>query len=161
MTLNPFKHLDLFGSIIIPAISLFSGFAVIGWAKPVPVNPNNFRDPVRDDIMVSFAGPISNLAFALLLSVALNTVPPGSGLSNYLYMPFFFNLFLFYFNLLPIPPLDGSHVLNNLLPERYKHFYFSIARYSLIILMLFIYSPLWKYFLAVVEFTARVLVFKS
>lgn len=161
LTLNPLKHLDLFGSIIIPAISLFSGFAVIGWAKPVPVNPNNFKNKVRDDIIVSVAGPLSNLIFAIILSVVLNGLPTESGISNYLYMPFFFNIFLFYFNLLPIPPLDGSHVMNNLLPYNYKQYYLSVSRYSLIILMLFIYSPLWKYFLVVVEATARVLLFKS
>ncbi len=157
LTLNPLKHLDLFGSIIIPAISLLSGFAVIGWAKPVPVNHHNFKNPVRDDIIVSTAGPISNLMLAVLFSILLNYLPSESRLINYLYMPFIFNIFLFYFNLLPIPPLDGSHVLNHLLPPHLKPIFISISRYSLIILMLLIYSPLWKYFLSLIEWTSNLL----
>jgi Zn-dependent protease len=158
LTLNPIKHLDLFGSIIIPAISLISGYAVIGWAKPVPVNPNNFKNPRRDDIIVSAMGPISNLIFAFVIFVfAKNFGGLKSDLFNYLYMPFFFNVFLFYFNLLPIPPLDGSHVLNNLLPAELSHYYRSAAKWSLVILMIFIYSPLWKYFISIVDVTARMI----
>lgn len=152
LTLNPLKHLDLFGSIIIPLISMLSGFAIIGWAKPVPVNPNKFRNPQSNDIVVSIMGPISNLLFAVVLLFAMVIVPPS--LKEYLLLPVYFNVFLFYFNLIPLPPLDGSHIVNGLFPNSlYTRYFAQIARWSLLILMLFIYSPLWKYFMWLVNAT--------
>ncbi|RMD48118.1 MAG: site-2 protease family protein [Ignavibacteria bacterium] len=158
LTLNPIKHLDLFGSIILPAISLVSGFAVIGWAKPVPVNRNNFGNPRRDDIIVSIAGPISNFVLANLILIVMVVLPGDSKIIDYLWLPMFFNVLLFYFNLLPIPPLDGSHILTGFLSNQAKQYYYNLAKYSIIILLLLIYSPLWRYFIELVQGTVNLLV---
>lgn len=157
LTFNPIKHLDIVGSVIMPLAAFASGFLLIGWAKPVPVNRNNFKDPLKDDAVVSFAGPLSNfllaVVFALLLSSFYNFQLTSSGiLFNILWYGVFFNIFLFAFNLLPIPPLDGSHILFDLFPNQYTAKYLSIGFYGTIILLIFIYSPLWKYFFGLVNF---------
>ena len=117
LTLNPIKHLDLFGSIILPLLLFISGSQVlVGWAKPVPINPYNFRDQKWGTLKVSIAGPASNLAIALVFGLLLRIIPstfleaqPG------LFLIFSFivwiNMNLAIFNLLPIPPLDGSWIL--------------------------------------------------
>ena len=118
LTLNPIKHIDLFGSIIVPVMSFFSGFALIGWAKPVPVDRRNFKNIYRDDAVVSFAGPLSNFLLALLftfvLVILVNTsteLTKNNMLLSVVTYGIYLNIFLFLFNLLPIPPLDGSHIL--------------------------------------------------
>lgn len=162
LTFNPLKHLDVFGSILMPLISFASGFLLIGWAKPVPVNRNNFKHPLKDDALVSFAGPFSNillsLMFALLLSLVYNAALSDSELvMDLLWYGVFFNAFLFAFNLLPIPPLDGSHILFDLFPGRVTAKYLSIGFYGTIILLLFIYSPLWKYFFGFISFMVNII----
>ncbi len=157
LTLNPIKHLDIVGSVIMPFASFASGFLLIGWAKPVPVNRNNFKNPLKDDAIVSFAGPLSNfvlaIVFALMLSLFYNFQLTSSGIViNLLWYGVFFNIFLFAFNLLPIPPLDGSHILFDLFPNQYTAKYLGIGFYGTIILFLFIYSPLWKYFFGMINF---------
>jgi Zn-dependent protease len=118
VTLNPFAHLDILGTIC-----LFLG--PIGWAKPVPVNPLNFNKPRRDDILVSGAGVVANFTLAVILAVFLridsifHLVPDGTvaGVIYYMIvMGMIINFSLFVFNLVPIPPLDGSHILERLLP---------------------------------------------
>ena len=146
LTLNPIPHIDPIGSILIPAISLYTaGTVFIAWAKPVPVNPLNFRDMRRDDILVSVVGPVSNLVLALacaLLYVVVertfgpvNAMPDGAERETALFFLKMFsfgismNIFLAVFNLLPVPPLDGSHVVASLLPpeagERYRRIGFA------------------------------------
>lgn len=152
LTLNPVKHIDLVGTVLMPFAAFASGLPLIGWAKPVMINRSNFRNPYRDDAIVSFAGPLSNLLLALLflitLSVMINIAgAAGSGLliTTILY-GIYLNLFLFLFNLLPIPPLDGSHILFNLYPNKYTAMLVNLGFYGSIVLLLFIWSPLWKYF---------------
>jgi Zn-dependent protease len=133
LTLNPIPHIDLFGSIIVPLFSLLStGRVFIAWAKPVPVNPLNFRRYSRDDILVSVAGPISNLLMGLfctlcvLLLVGVQALrepasPSIAGdileyLVRALHQGIYLNVILALFNLIPVPPLDGSHVVASLLP---------------------------------------------
>ncbi|HLA68632.1 MAG TPA: site-2 protease family protein, partial [Bacteroidota bacterium] len=133
LTLNPIPHIDPIGSIIIPALSLFAaGTIFIAWAKPVPINPANFKHIRRDDILVSVVGPLSNLLVAALCAVfyglvvtftgSVNTMPEGMEreVAFFLLKMFSFgitmNIFLAVFNLLPVPPLDGSHVVASLLP---------------------------------------------
>lgn len=156
LTLNPLKHLDIVGSVVMPLASFASGFLLIGWAKPVPVNRNNFSDPLKDDLVVSLAGPLSNfilsVVFALFLSIFINYGLISSGvLINILWYGVFLNIFLFAFNLLPVPPLDGSHILFDLFPNKYTARYLSIGLYGTLILFLFIYSPLWKYFFSIIN----------
>jgi Zn-dependent protease len=162
LTVNPIKHLDLVGSVMMPFISFASGLLLIGWAKPVPVNRTNFKNPFKDDALVSFAGPLSNFVlavlFTLLLSLVYNFQLTSSGLLiNLIWYGVFFNIFLFAFNLLPIPPLDGSHILFDLFPNPLTAKYLSIGFYGSILLILFIYSPLWGYFFRVVNYIIKML----
>lgn len=157
LTFNPIKHLDLVGSVMMPFISFSSGLLLIGWAKPVPVNRNNFKDPLKDDALVSFAGPLSNLIlaiiFAILLSLFYNfQLTSSEYVFNLIWYGVFFNVFLFAFNLLPIPPLDGSHILFDFFPNKLTAKYLGIGFYGTIILILFIYSPLWNYFFGVINY---------
>ena len=152
ITLNPIKHIDIFGTIILPVICLVSHFPVVGWAKPTPVDPHNMRNPVRDDILTAVAGPVSNLLVATLCVLGMAGVsfsgPYGrqivqimaqtyggavgmlSGnpsillpITGMLYWMMFINILLAAFNLIPVPPLDGSHVLRHLMPENLRKAY--------------------------------------
>lgn len=152
LTLNPFKHIDLIGSIVMPILAFTSGFMLIGWAKPVPVNRSKFKNQFRDDIIVLFAGPFSNLLFAfitylLYIILLLNEIEQSSILYNIIRLTIIFNVFLFCFNLLPIPPLDGLHILYNIFPNQYTLKFLNLGYYGTILLFLFIYSPLWNLFM--------------
>jgi len=156
LSLNPLKHIDLIGTVLMPIAAFASGFALIGWAKPVPVDRRNFKNPLRDDAIVSFAGPLSNLLLAVLLFSLLKLsgqLFPGNNklLINILWYGVFLNVFLFAFNILPIPPLDGSHILFDLFPNKYTAKLISFGLYGSIILLIFIYSPLWSIFMKVVN----------
>jgi Zn-dependent protease len=166
VTLNPLKHLDPLGSVIVPIISMVYGGWLIGWAKPCPVTTRNFKNIKRDDILVSLAGPASNLAMAtaalILLLLFKHAMPGGATaidaarlianhvpgvetdtlgmlfpLALLLYFAVLINLLLFVFNLIPVPPLDGSHVLRQFLPYRVERVYNSIGRYGLLLILLF------------------------
>ena len=163
VTLNPMKHLDPLGSVLVPLISLVYGGWLIGWAKPCPVTTRNFHHIRRDDILTSMAGPASNLAMAttaLLLLIVFkhvggvpaisaamemaNHVPsvdtgglPLFPLAMLLYYGVTINLLLFIFNLIPVPPLDGSHVLRQFLPYRVEQVYDRIGMYGLVVIFLF------------------------
>jgi len=147
LTLNPVPHVDLFGSVIVPLVLWLSnaGF-LFGWAKPVPVNPRNFRDYRRGDILVSLAGVAVNLALAVvftLLIVAavwagrlLPVIEPTLELVRQMAgFGVVINLVLAVFNLIPIPPLDGSHVLYHLLPARWGARYRELGRYGILVLL--------------------------
>ena len=166
MTMNPFKHLDLIGSIIMPLVSFTTGSFLIGWAKPVPVNNNNFKNKRRDDAIVSFAGSLANLLFAVVLfiiffsfaGISQNSSENMQRILYVLNMGGYFNIFLFAFNLLPIPPLDGSHILYDIFPNRIIARYLNTGMYGLLILLIFIYSPLWGYFVKLVNFIYDILI---
>ncbi|HDL19105.1 MAG TPA: site-2 protease family protein, partial [Bacteroidetes bacterium] len=154
ITLNPVPHIDLFGSVIIPAFLLLSGSPILfGYAKPVPVNPRYFRNPRRDEITVSFAGPAANLILSFLfLILAVILVPLARTLHfstaliqlllDVLNSGILINLVLAFFNLIPIPPLDGSHILENVLPPRYAQYFAMIRPYGFFILILLFVTPL-------------------
>jgi Zn-dependent protease len=147
ITLNPLPHLDPIGSVLVPLVLHFSGSGFLfGWAKPVPVNPANYRDPKWGDIRVSLAGIVSNLGLAVLSTFAAIVVlkveawvGPMGGVSEALRQMalygIFINLILAFFNLIPLPPLDGSHVLYHLLPESVALQYRRAGRYGLLVLM--------------------------
>jgi Zn-dependent protease len=152
LTFNPIKHTDLIGTVLMPLASFASGFALIGWAKPVPINRNNFKNHLRDDAIVSFAGPLSNFILAIIFFAGfLIVLNFDFQFRNYLLNIFwygvFFNVFLFAFNLLPIPPLDGSHILFDLYPNKITASLLNLGLYGSIILLILIYSPLWGYFM--------------
>ncbi len=157
MTLNPLKHIDLIGTVLMPFAAFASGFALIGWAKPVPIDRRNFGNPLSDDAKVSFAGPLSNFVLAILLFIllkAVNVYFPGesSFVTNFIWYGVFLNVFLFAFNSLPIPPLDGSHILFDLFPNKFTAKLLNFGFYGSFILLIFIYSPLWGIFMKLVNF---------
>ncbi|HEY6952659.1 MAG TPA: site-2 protease family protein [Bacteroidota bacterium] len=170
LTLNPIPHIDPIGSILIPLISYFAaGTVFIAWAKPVPVNPANFRNLRRDDILVSIVGPASNLvvAFAcVIMFIAtekltgtsdLQSAGLGQEAATYLGKMFYagipLNIFLAVFNLIPVPPLDGSHVLASLLPQSVAHYYRQVGFAGILfIIILMRLAPVWHTVLAIVQF---------
>jgi Zn-dependent protease len=151
ITLNPIPHLDPFGSFIVPALLYLSGSGIFfGWAKPVPVNPMNYRDYVAGDIRVSLAGIVSNLILAVVSTVlmaVLVKVQSVAGVSSAVFEPVFIaleygimiNLVLAFFNLVPIPPLDGSHVVAHLLPKEAAARYRQFGQYGILALMGILY----------------------
>ncbi len=119
VSLNPIAHIDPIGTILLPLLLIFSGSGfVFGWAKPVPINPNNFRDRKIGEILTSLAGPIANFVIAFVFSVLYNFLPNSGDFSTFLAVMVSINVLLMVFNLIPIPPLDGSHVLKMFLPYR-------------------------------------------
>jgi Zn-dependent protease len=146
ITLNPLPHLDPIGSVIVPLLLASTGGIIFGWAKPVPVNPENYRDYVWGDVRVSMAGIVSNLLLAVLATLLAGVYLGVAGAAAYaspvfgaLNMAIFINLLLAFFNLIPIPPLDGSHVLAHLLPTQMAQSYRELGRYGLILVMAFIF----------------------
>lgn len=142
LTLNPVPHIDLFGSIIVPGILLLTGSSFLfGWAKPVPVTPQNFRDRRLGDITVSLAGPASNVALAIGLAVvlAITAAVTAGGVPEPVWIlcsyGILLNLILAVFNLIPVPPLDGSHVVANLLPRPAAYAYQSMGQIGLLVVL--------------------------
>ncbi|MBI4252918.1 site-2 protease family protein [Candidatus Uhrbacteria bacterium] len=124
LTLNPIAHIDPIGTILIPGLLILSGSPfLIGWAKPVPFNPHNLRSGRFGSFLVGLAGPLSNFIIAIIAAIALKALFPALGVTNFLIIflaqLFFINIVLGTFNLIPVPPLDGSKILFNLLPPRF------------------------------------------
>ncbi|WP_394752812.1 site-2 protease family protein [Crenothrix sp.] len=147
LTLNPIKHMDLVGTLILPGILLLTGTGFIfGWAKPVPVDARNFKNPRHDMAIVALAGPVANLLMALgwaLLARVGVTVGIESISMPLIYMGIAgisINLALALLNLLPIPPLDGSRILTGILPNRLAWQYNQLERYGFIILLVLLYT---------------------
>ena len=144
LTLNPLKHLDLTGSVIIPLLLIISksGF-VFGWAKPVPINPYNFRNQKWAEPIVALAGPLSNITLALIFGLIIRF---GAGFGilspSFIYIASYvvlINLVLAIFNLIPIPPLDGSHLLFSIISDKYAHFKEMLQRFGFIFVLFFIF----------------------
>jgi len=147
LTLNPLPHLDLWGSLIVPALLWMApGGFIFGWAKPVPVDPGNYREYRKGDVLVSLAGITANLvlaaacipAWALAQRAGAAGILPGElaeGVKQMARFGVLFNLILGLFNLLPVPPLDGSHVLYHLLPRQLGERYRELGRYSVVLLL--------------------------
>lgn len=159
ISLNPVSHADLLGTVIFPLIMIFSSIPLIGWAKPVPVNPRNLRRPRRDSIWVAAAGPLSNLAlcglFFVLLALMVRTSPVARGflfrylqgspggathlldpMILFLLYAVFLNALLAIFNLIPTPPLDGGAILLGLLPEHWAERLEGVTQYGFLLLFL-------------------------
>ena len=143
LTLNPIKHIDPIGTVLVPAILLLAGGFIFGWAKPVPVDPRNLAHPRRDMAAVAAAGPMANLVMALIwaliakLGLVLTPTMPWVGVPLLLMgkTGIFLNSILMVLNLLPLPPLDGGRVLVGLLPDRLADKVASIEPYGMFILV--------------------------
>ena len=150
ISLNPLNHIDPFGTVALPLLMLLAGGPVFAFAKPVPVYLGNLRHPKRDEVLVSLAGPASNLLLAVLAALimrgvgtadataGMGEVAPGH-LVYFLYIAIFMNLSLCFFNLIPLPPLDGSSILVPFLRGRALEQYYKVQRYSMPILLTVLY----------------------
>lgn len=145
LTLNPFKHLDLFGSIILPLILSTTGL-IFGYAKPVPYNPHNLNDKRYGPAKVGIVGPFVNFALALIFGLFLRFLPlslQAGLLPQLLSIIVIINLNLAIFNLIPIPPLDGHWVLFTFLPQRLENLKYFLNKYGVILLILLVFSPIY------------------
>jgi Zn-dependent protease len=171
VTINPIPHIDPFGTIVFPLLQFFTNLPLLGWAKPVPINPIHLRKPQRDQMLISLAGPGSNLlasfvAFGILVGVKL-AMPEARGIVNYLtvvghipggqsilapilgilYYAMIINVLLAIFNIIPVPPLDGHWILYMLLPASAAATLERISSYGFILLYLLMFSGLLRYIL--------------
>jgi Zn-dependent protease len=174
ISLNPIKHIDPVGTILLPLVALVTGVPMLGWAKPTPVDPRNFRHPVLDDIKTAVVGPVSNFVVAsgallVLTGIALTSRMAAGFIQTIIYnyprrmdilaaqtqswlMPIcllgyemiVINIILGVFNLIPVPPLDGSHVLRHFLPEPLLKAYDTIGWLGLLALVYFGGGLLWR-----------------
>lgn len=145
LSLNPLKHIDPFGTVLLPLMLMLMNMPVFGYAKPVPYNPRYFKDPRKGDLLVGLSGPAANLLQALLgaaiawllaLALPVDSLMASNQLFAYFYgmfLPLYvlINLFLMFFNLLPIPPLDGSSIFAFFCPVKYLPTYYKIQQYAL------------------------------
>ncbi|MEX2514519.1 MAG: site-2 protease family protein [Candidatus Paceibacterota bacterium] len=141
LTMNPIPHIDPIGSILVPAaLALLPGNIVFGWAKPVPYNPHNIANRYGD-ALVAAAGPLSNFFLAGIAGaiLQLTAVTAASALGTFLVGIILINIVLAVFNLVPIPPLDGSKILFNFLPPRFNYIRDTLEQYGFMILLLFIF----------------------
>ena len=145
VSLNPIVHMDLIGTVALPLLMIFlpgAGRFLIGWAKPVPVNPHNLRNPRVDDILVTLAGPWMNLLLAIVLMALarVGLLVHSTSMIRVCVDMAQLSLLLCFFNLIPIPPLDGSHVVRSLVGMSYETYY-QIARYGFILVILVLQFP--------------------
>lgn len=154
LTLNPIKHIDPIGTILVPLLLLAVSNFIFGWAKPVPVDPRNLRHPRRDMAIVAMAGPLANFLMALcwggIAKLSLLAVQTGDGWFGVplLYMGgagIMINIVLMVLNLIPLPPLDGGKVLTSLLPPRTAYYVNQVEPYSFFILVLLIFTGVLNY----------------
>lgn len=163
LTINPLPHLELFGSFLLPLILLLSGTGfMIAWAKPVPVNPNNFYNIKRGTIWVALAGVISNLllavVFGLLIRLLATTGTLTAGVLAVTSKIVILNIVLVVFNLIPLPPLDGSKVLFAFLPAKYAYIESFLNKWGFILLVLFIIFLAPKVFPPILHFLTHIIV---
>ena len=164
VSLNPIVHMELIGTVVLPLLGIFSGtlgwgFVVIGWGKPVPVNPNNLKHPRLQDCFIAMAGPAMNLLLAfLLLGIARITALSGkSDIVEIIAHAAELSLFLCLFNLIPIPPLDGSHLLLNLVRMSYETYYRFAQIGFIVVIVLFQFKPVQNFVRGTVDFVYHIL----
>lgn len=161
LTLNPFSHLDFIGSFLVPLIGYFAGGFIIGWAKPVPFNPYNLRNQKWGEALVAVAGPLSNIILAVIFGIFIRfaygqafMTPAFLSLAGFVV---FINITLAIFNLVPIPPLDGSKILFALLPYKWQGVRESFEKHGLILVFIFVFF-LWQAISPIINFLFSFLV---
>jgi Zn-dependent protease len=162
MTINPLPHIDPFGTILFPFLAIYYGGPFFGWAKPVPINPMNLKAYKRDSLLISLAGPVSNLILAVVFTFILKifAVATGNSIINFfqssnqvfdypimtmLNMGIQLNIALAIFNLIPVPPLDGSHILEGILPDSFGNLLARYNRAGYIILIILLFTGILGY----------------
>lgn len=145
LTLNPLPHIDPLGSIVVPLIfALLPGSLMFGWAKPVPVNPYNFKNRRWGEALVAFAGPFSNMCIAVAAGLALRFGVISGPAVELLVVTVLINIVLALFNLMPVPPLDGSKILFSILPQKLSYIRDFLEQYGFMLTLFFIFF-LWQY----------------
>ena len=150
VTLDPRSHIDLWGTLLIPLFMIFAspGFSIIGWGKPVQVSLPNSKTRRRDDILITLAGPFSNFAIAFVSALTFGIVNRVLPLTENVWLLFFqlvsLNAILFVFNLIPIPPLDGSHILKNIIRMK-DHAFLKFSKYGFLLLIILVNIPVFQY----------------
>jgi Zn-dependent protease len=156
LTLNPIKHLDIFGSVLLPIFTYLAGGFILGWAKPVPFNPHNLKNQKWGPAIVGIAGPAANFLILLVFALILRS----NAYLSFIPASFFqisativlINTMLMVLNLIPIPPLDGSRVLGALLPYRWQHIQYTLERFSFFFVLIFIFFIWPRFFLPIVVY---------
>lgn len=166
LSLNPIKHIDPVGTILVPAVLLLTAGFAFGWAKPVPIDWRNLGNPKRDTAIVALAGPAANLGMAIVwvvLTLIATLLPPDMSvlsepLLNMAVVGVFFNILLMVFNLIPIPPTDGGRIAVSLLPANIGSYLSRIEPYGLIIIVvLMLTGVLWKFIMPIIQTLSQLL----
>ena len=142
LSLSPLAHIDPIGTIIFPLLLTLSGLPVFGWAKPVPINFNRLHNPKKDLLWVGLAGPAANIIFAFCIAMILRLTPILRliALGRLMFYMVIINLLLGIFNLIPVPPLDGSRILTSLLPLRQAIAYMRLERYGFLVMFILLWT---------------------
>lgn len=159
LSLNPLRHLDPIGSFLLPFFTYNIGGVIFGWARPVEFNPYNLRNPKRDEMIIAAAGPITNLLIAIVFGIIVRysgNIGISIEMMNLVALVVVINLSLMVFNLIPIPPLDGSKIVLNLLSERFHGVKEWFVRNSLIVFVIFIFLGV-RLITPIVEFLFKVI----
>ncbi len=165
LTLNPIRHIDPIGTILVPILLFTTTGFLFGWAKPVPYNPNNFRNRRRGTLLVASAGVLMNIIIAAVFSIIIRLIPDmaflsenfAKALTEVSVIIISINLLLAIFNLVPIPPLDGSRILFSLLPSRFFKYEVWLDRYSLLFVLIFVFFG-WKLLFPVLNWVFAIFV---
>ena len=159
LSFNPIKHFDLWGTFLLPIFLFIStqGRFSFGWAKPVPFNPFNLKNPKRDTGLVGLAGPLSNLIVACFFGILIRFSLFNETILSAFYLIVYLNLMLAIFNLIPIPPLDGSKILYAILPRSAEKFLFSMERYGIFFLLFILFFG-GHYISIVINFLMRIII---
>ncbi|MDR0952745.1 MAG: site-2 protease family protein [Elusimicrobiota bacterium] len=162
LTFNPMAHIDLVGTIAVPMFCYFANIPMFGWAKPVPVNFMRLHNPKADTAKVSFAGPMSNLFLVILAALILKTAVAANLsigiLGSMLVYAIMINLILAIFNLIPLPPLDGSKILASFLPNRAAFKYMQLERYGMLLVIILLVSGIFsKIVMPIFNFVLRLI----
>ena len=142
LSLSPLAHIDPFGTILFPLLLALAGLPVFGWARPVPINFHRLYNPKKDLLWVGLAGPAANIIFSLVVAIIMRSFPVLAlpTLARLMFYLVIINLFLGIFNLIPVPPLDGSRILTSLLPMRQAIAYMRLERYGFLIMFVLLWT---------------------